>query len=391
MTLVPGIVLVAYFVVGLVVYMVRCMMFGQHEDQEFKTRNRTVITSLWIRLYFAWVMRPIWSVVYRSGIPATAITTLSLFLAIASAFALGVGRFALGGWLFLFSGICDFLDGRVARYRRETSESGKFLDSVMDRYSDGVVYIGLAWYFRESWVLIPVLVAMLGAQLISYIRAKGESMQISIEMGLMQRPERVLILGAGLTFSPIIESIFEPGNTASHHPVAVIAIIILAIGTQMTAAGRFIFGIKSLASEGSGGMLNEESRNNAGTHRLISCFIATLLDFALYTYVIKYNNWPPGLATIWGCLVGGIVNYQINTRWVFKPAQASMSCIRKKYLFVATSSSIINSVGVVVLLSIPKMSPFLAWLLVRVVVFITWNYPLHKDYVYRRNTHEKIS
>ena len=388
-TLIPAIILVAYFVIGLFVYLVRCLLFGQHRDSEFETRNRTVITFLGIRLYFAWIMRPIWNVVYRSGIPATAITTLSLFLAFVSAFALGMGRFALGGWLFLFSGICDFLDGRVARYRKETSESGKFLDSVMDRYSDGVVYIGLAWFYRETWVLAPVLVAMLGAQLISYVRAKGESMQIRLDIGLMQRPERVLILGSGLTFSPIVESVIEPGNIAPTHHIAIIAIVILAIGTQMTAAGRFIYGMKSLNSRASHRTPDVKRRNKAGRYRLISSVIVTFADFGLYIYLIEYRNWPPGLATIPGCLTGAIANYHINLRWVYKWLRPSLSSVRLKYLFVATSSSVINSVGVVVLLSVPGMNALLAWALVRMVVFVTWNYPLHKDYIYRRNTHGK--
>ena len=87
-----------------------------------------------------------------------------------------VGNFGAGGWLYLLTGILDILDGRIARATGKVSASGAYFDSVMDRYAEIIVFAGFAYFYRDSWVLFLVLAASLGSIMVSYTRARGESL-----------------------------------------------------------------------------------------------------------------------------------------------------------------------------------------------------------------------
>ncbi len=103
----------------------------------------------------------------------------------------------LGGILILIGGIFDVLDGVVARARGKTTKFGAFLDSVLDRYSDAFLFLAIAWYFLNKGNLMGIylsLGALLGAFLISYTRARAEGLGNSCHAGLMERPERILLL-----------------------------------------------------------------------------------------------------------------------------------------------------------------------------------------------------
>ena len=378
--LLPGIILIAYFVVALMVYTVRFHLYGPYRDEEFENRGSTIITGLWMRLYFAWAIRPLWYVIYKSGIPATAITTLSALLSASSAVALGIGRFSLGGWLFIAGGICDFLDGRVARMRNEATPAGNLLDSVLDRYSDGMIFVGLAWFYKDSWVLGPVLLALTGTFFVSYIRAKGESLGIKIEVGPMQRPERFVFLGVGVVLSPIVEAILEPNNKSPEHRLAVVVIIILAITTHATAARRLIYGLRKLGKTPFKGMASFSKGSLA--RNLIAALVATGTDFVVFYSLVNYASMNPGLATAIGCVVGAVINFSINRIWVFGSNDKTILQFAR-YAFVSTTSALLNAGGVTVLLLVPSSEYRIAWVLVRCAVYISWNFPLHRDYVFR--------
>jgi phosphatidylglycerophosphate synthase len=179
--LAPALLIAMYFTVGFVVYGVRTLLVGPYRDSEVESRGSSLLAGMYLRLYFTWIMQPFWRVLVRTGIPATAVTTLSVLLATASGLSLSMGRFALGGWLYLFAGICDFLDGRLARAKNEVTKSGAALDSILDRYSDSAVLVGLAWYYRDSWVLLATQFALVGSALVPYIRARGEAIGVSLK------------------------------------------------------------------------------------------------------------------------------------------------------------------------------------------------------------------
>jgi CDP-diacylglycerol--glycerol-3-phosphate 3-phosphatidyltransferase len=116
----------------------------------------------------------------------------------------GSGALVVGGFAFLLASAFDALDGAVARATNSASPFGAFLDSVMDRYSESALFIGLLALFtsRQQFDMAVVSsVALVGSLLVSYARARAEGLGVDCEVGILQRPERVVLLGAGLIFA----------------------------------------------------------------------------------------------------------------------------------------------------------------------------------------------
>ena len=243
--LAPGAILVLIFIGGFFVYLARTRLAGT-PDREMQQRGASLILGPFLRNYFAWLMSPLLRAVLASGLAASSVTWLALVLATGSGVALGAGHFALGGWLFLGSGFCDFLDGKVARANLEVSQRGGLLDSVFDRVGEGAVFVGLAWFYHESWILLIVLIAALGSQLVSYVRARCENENVDVSrIGILQRPERVAILGTAICLSPVVEVLIAAPEPATYH-LAITAIAFVAVMSHVTALQRLVTGTKLL-------------------------------------------------------------------------------------------------------------------------------------------------
>jgi phosphatidylglycerophosphate synthase len=105
-----------------------------------------------------------------------------------------------GGVLILIGGSFDMLDGIVARTSGRTSKFGAFLDSVLDRYSDAFLFLAITWYFAEKNNITGALISLgtlIGAFLISYVRARAEGLGEACHTGIMERPERIILLAFG--------------------------------------------------------------------------------------------------------------------------------------------------------------------------------------------------
>ncbi|HTZ18256.1 MAG TPA: CDP-alcohol phosphatidyltransferase family protein [Dissulfurispiraceae bacterium] len=105
-----------------------------------------------------------------------------------------------GGLLILAGGAFDMLDGMVARASGTSSTFGAFLDSTLDRYADAVLFLAVAWYFYTAGNDIGMLLSigsLAGAFIISYARARAEGLGIDCKVGLLERPERVILLALG--------------------------------------------------------------------------------------------------------------------------------------------------------------------------------------------------
>ncbi|HXX53750.1 MAG TPA: CDP-alcohol phosphatidyltransferase family protein, partial [Thermodesulfovibrionales bacterium] len=102
-----------------------------------------------------------------------------------------------GGVLILLGGICDLGDGVLARTSGRTSNFGAFLDSLLDRYSDSFLFLSIAWYLGrlgDSTGAFLSIGTMVGSFLVSYARARGESLGVQSQVGIMERPERIILL-----------------------------------------------------------------------------------------------------------------------------------------------------------------------------------------------------
>ena len=132
-----------------------------------------------------------------------AITYAQVVVSVAVAAAYAAGLIFTAGFLVLFAGTLDILDGKVARRSNGASPRGAFLDSVMDRYAEFLGYAGLMVFFGSGWLVWAVLLAILGGMMVSYTRARAEGLGVRCEIGMLQRPERFVLLGFGSIFSSL--------------------------------------------------------------------------------------------------------------------------------------------------------------------------------------------
>ncbi|MFP2961970.1 GtrA family protein [Myxococcus sp. 1LA] len=378
--LAPAIVACAYFIGGLLVFCIRCAFKGIPRDEETLKRGNTGLVGYFLRHYFFWIIQPLWAVILRSGLPANALSMLSGLLGISSGVAVAAGRFALGGWLFLFAGILDVMDGRIARTRKEANPAGAALDSVLDRYVDSAMLMGLAWYYRDTWVLLPALMALLGSSLVPYVRAKGEGLGVNVRDGAMQRLERVLFMGAGTALSPILEAVFWPEEKHPMHWLAVVGLVFVAVMSNVTALSRFRNLVKALAPK------RQEARSGKAIIGLnaLAGAVATAVDFALVLALVEWVGMLPAWATVLGCGLGAVVNYSINRVLTFK-SNGAVARQLARYSVVSGTSALLNAGGVALLTLHPQLAYALGWWLVRGVVYFAWNLPLQRDYVFNND------
>jgi CDP-diacylglycerol---glycerol-3-phosphate 3-phosphatidyltransferase len=162
----------------------------------------------------------------RTGITPNALTIIGLLLNVGVAAVLANGFLAAGGALLLVAGAFDMLDGALAKATGQMTKFGAFFDSTLDRYSELVVFFGLLIYLQASGLLLEsglVYAAAAGSVMVSYARARAEALGFDCEVGLLARPERILVLAAGLLLG---------------YPA--VALWVLAVLTNVTAVQRII-------------------------------------------------------------------------------------------------------------------------------------------------------
>lgn len=198
-------------------------------DQAAKKEPKTLTGIL--RLRFRGVVEPIARLLNRIGLMPNTVTILGLAGNSVGAFLLAEGHITWGGILVLLMGPIDALDGTMARLRGEPSRFGAFVDSVTDRYSELIIFLGLLIHFLRTGDKIAcavVFLAAAGSVLVSYIKARAEGLGFSCEVGILTRAERYLVLAPLLVLN-----------------LPVIAIWIIALLANFTALQR-IMHIRSL-------------------------------------------------------------------------------------------------------------------------------------------------
>lgn len=210
---------------------------------------------------FTRLLQPLIAFSSRTRINPNWFTTLGLLLNIVAALTFVVGSMygtrsdlqyiGWGGFFVLMGGICDILDGKVARSTGLSSRFGALYDSVIDRYSEVIMFLGMGYYlighnyFYES---VFCFVALGGSTMVSYIRARSEGLQLECKVGLMQRPERVVWLGFGALFCGLSQYfvspdfIFSIGSTHVFKPIYMFTgpIVIVAVLSNYTSVQRMV-------------------------------------------------------------------------------------------------------------------------------------------------------
>ncbi|MGA1746251.1 MAG: CDP-alcohol phosphatidyltransferase family protein [Ilumatobacteraceae bacterium] len=151
-------------------------------------------------------MRPIGRALRRTGLSPDHLTFVGLAVAAASAVAVASGRLVLGLVLVIAAALPDLFDGALAKATQTSSQRGAFLDSTLDRVTDALLLGGIAWYLADYYsgrmALLPFAVSSV-ASVISYQRAKAESLGLEAKGGLMERAERIVALCLGLLLEAI--------------------------------------------------------------------------------------------------------------------------------------------------------------------------------------------
>jgi CDP-diacylglycerol--glycerol-3-phosphate 3-phosphatidyltransferase len=160
------------------------------------------------------------------GVSANAVTVLGVILSAITAVTIGLGHLWTGVALLIVGGLMDTLDGLVAKAAGTMSKRGAFFDSVADRIADGFIFTGVAWYvmdrYAPHWAILPIAILAMSA-VVSYQRAKAESLGFLARGGLMERAERLIFLGVALAFNVVLLPLLG---------------VLLAL-TTATAIGRF--------------------------------------------------------------------------------------------------------------------------------------------------------
>jgi CDP-diacylglycerol--glycerol-3-phosphate 3-phosphatidyltransferase len=143
---------------------------------------------------------PLFRALHGWGVSPNALTLTGSGLTLISSILLSAGQFTLAGVIMLAAGLFDMLDGGVARIRGGIDRFGAFLDSIVDRYSDLFLLMGILLYYSRQGQLGLVgisCLAILGTVLIPYARARAECFHLQCSVGWMERPERILLLAVG--------------------------------------------------------------------------------------------------------------------------------------------------------------------------------------------------
>lgn len=177
------------------------------------------------RKYF---VKPIVRVLVKMKIPANIVTLISLFLGIVAFLFYWQGTFWAGAIFLFLCGIFDTFDGEIARQTNRVTKIGGFLDSTVDRINEFLIYLGLFSYYytHEAYVLFWIFSAMFGSMMVSYTRARSESLGISPQVGFFERFTRILLL--------IIGSFLGKS-------IMVYVLVLLTFGTIQTMIQRIIY------------------------------------------------------------------------------------------------------------------------------------------------------
>ena len=160
-----------------------------------------------------------------SGITPNILTFMGFVINLVAAYLFAYGYFRWAACVIIFAGLFDMLDGRVARISNRVTPFGGFLDSVLDRYSDLSLLIGLLVFYgriNRFWYVTLVAVGMIGSVMVSYTRARAENLNPSCKVGFLERPERVVLFIIGALFdrmAPVLWIIAVLSNLTVIHRV----------------------------------------------------------------------------------------------------------------------------------------------------------------------------
>ncbi|KPL04530.1 MAG: hypothetical protein AMJ90_00330 [candidate division Zixibacteria bacterium SM23_73_2] len=192
-----------------------------------------LIRKSWAKVFLD-LIEPLARFLINLKVSPYVLTGAGLFFSILGFNFFRIGYLFFGGLMIILAGICDVLDGRLARESNSVSKYGALIDSVVDRYSEIFLFLGLLVYFWERSLTLVILIflAVVGSLLVSYVRARAEGLGLECKVGIMQRQERMSYLAAGTILSPIPFM----GNF-----LLILALTIIAVFSNFTVIQRVVY------------------------------------------------------------------------------------------------------------------------------------------------------
>ncbi|MEP6747920.1 MAG: DUF4833 domain-containing protein [Bacteroidota bacterium] len=266
--------------------------------------DMSVRVTLQHRIYQ--IIDPVVRLLIKVGLTPNGVTTIGLILNIGVAiiFIRGAeegnrGDLSYIGWagaLILFAGLFDMLDGQVARLGNMASAFGAMYDSVLDRYSELIMFLGICYYLVAHHYFLSSLfafIALIGSMMVSYTRARAEGLGVALKGGLMQRPERVILVGITALLCGIVAN-FIGGDYKLYVPgipfhifetisIFTIPIFCMAILTNITAIRRLSDAKKAFDEK-------DKSEKKTKSSSVVNTFLLLVCIFQAGTLLHAQNN-----------------------------------------------------------------------------------------------------
>jgi len=223
-------------IVSMVVYALR----GRKRDADADGKGAQLFLGFgdFLLHWFMWAIDPTVRLSLRLGLTPDFYNFAGLFLGVLTGVLIARGDLVLAGWAIALGGICDILDGRIARLTGVASAYGDFVDSTFDRFVEVFAFLGFVVLLRASvYGALLAAAAMAGSILVSYTRARGEALGVNCSGGLMQRGERLVIMCLVCLLDPIVSArLGRPPSTAIEWMLG-----LMALTTFVTAAHRTVW------------------------------------------------------------------------------------------------------------------------------------------------------
>ncbi len=239
--LAPALVLLAVFVIGLVAFSV---LTATGRLSELRGVKHNQLFGPFFGRFLVWMLTPLERLLV-GRVSANAITAISLLLCALTGVAAATGHLTGAVWMYTVAGILDALDGRLARLNGEQTAAGALFDSVSDRWGELFALGGYIVFLKDSPWMFAALGALGASQMVSYTRARAESLGLDLRGGMMQRAERVVLVAAGTLVAAWYGA--NPETVSAVVPILGGVLLVCAVASTGTALNRWFVAYRELA------------------------------------------------------------------------------------------------------------------------------------------------
>lgn len=260
--LAPALVLLAVFASGLVAFSVLTVTGRQPQLRGVKHNQ---LFGPFLGRFLVWMMLPAERLLV-GRVSANAITAVSLLLCALTGIAAATGHLTGAVWMYIMAGILDALDGRLARLNGEQTAAGALFDSVSDRWGELFALTGYIWFLKDSPWMFAALGALGASQMVSYTRARAESLGLDLRGGMMQRAERVVLVAAGTLVAAWYGA--NPETVGAVVPILGGVLLVCAVASTGTALNRWYIAYRELARRATKPVVIEDDSEQAASQQL---------------------------------------------------------------------------------------------------------------------------